>query len=64
MEPVQDLIVKNNTEAQRFEAELDGESAVTDYYLNNNIIILRHTEVSPALEGRGGSAKTCAGSAR
>ncbi|CAA9259511.1 MAG: hypothetical protein AVDCRST_MAG93-2124 [uncultured Chloroflexia bacterium] len=57
MEPVQDLTIKNNTEAQRFEAELDGERAVTDYYLNNNIIILRHTEVSPALEGRGVARK-------
>ncbi len=53
MEPIQELTVKNNIEAQRFEAELDGERAVTDYHLKDNIIILTHTEVSPALEGRG-----------
>lgn len=57
MESVQDLTVKNNTEAQRFEAALDGESAVTDYHLKNNIIILTHTEVAPALEGRGVAQK-------
>ncbi len=33
MEPVQELTVKNNTEAQRFEVGLGGESAVTDYQL-------------------------------
>jgi predicted GNAT family acetyltransferase len=57
MESVQNLTVRNNTEAQRFEVELGGERAVTDYYLNNNIIILRHTEVSPGLEGRGVARK-------
>jgi len=34
-----------------------GESAVTDYQLKNNILILTYTEVSPALEGRGVARK-------
>lgn len=31
MDPKHDLTVKNNTKTQRFEVELDGEHAVTDY---------------------------------
>lgn len=53
MEPIQDIPITNNAEAQRFEAQLGDERAVAEYHLKNNIIIFTHTEVPEVMEGKG-----------
>jgi len=40
-------------EAHRFEATLDGHTGRLDYALSGDVMTLVHTEVDPALEGRG-----------
>jgi hypothetical protein len=39
--------------AHRFEATLDGRDGRLDYAVRGNVMTLVHTEVDPALEGRG-----------
>lgn len=53
MDATQDLPIINNTEAQRFEAQLGAEQAVANYHLKNDIIIFTHTEVPEVMEGKG-----------
>ena len=46
-----------NEETHRFEAHLGDETAFTEYVLHNGALVLPHTVVPPAFEGRGvGSA--------
>ncbi len=45
--------VQHNAEASRFEAQADGLLARCDYRLSDGVMLLTHTEVPPALEGRG-----------
>ena len=46
-----------NQATGRFEAYLDGETAFTEYVLHNGAMVLPHTVVPPAFEGKGvGSA--------
>ena len=40
-------------DAHRFEATLDGHAARLDYSVRGDVMTLVHTEVDPALEGRG-----------
>lgn len=49
--------VTHNTAADRFEVNLDGDTAFADYRVEAGDITLPHTVVPPAFEGRGvGSA--------
>ncbi len=49
-----DVEVVHNPAAQRFEVRLEGHLAVLDYVLRDaRTVIFPHTEVPPALEGRG-----------
>lgn len=48
-----DVAVVHNLEAQRFEANVDGQRAFVAYRLHNGTIVFTHTEVPPALQGRG-----------
>lgn len=50
--------ITNNTEANRYEAHLDGKLAgFAEYLLSNGLITFSHTETDPAFQGRGvGSA--------
>jgi predicted GNAT family acetyltransferase len=51
------LNVVLNEATHRFEAYLDGETAFTEYVLHNGAMVLPHTVVPPAFEGKGvGSA--------
>lgn len=51
------LAIADDPERSRFAAEVDGRTAFVEYRLRGNQIYLAHTEVPPALEGRGiGSA--------
>jgi uncharacterized protein len=49
--------VDHNHENQRFEIAIDGHQAVLSYMLNGNLIIFTHTNVPPAIEGRGIGSK-------
>ena len=48
-----DVEVVNNTATSRFEVTLDGETAFAEYRLKPGKIILPHTVVPPAFEGKG-----------
>lgn len=61
------VTVTNNTEAHRFEVNLDGEVAFAEYNLVDHGIILPHTLVPESFEGKGVAsalAKTALGYAR
>jgi uncharacterized protein len=45
--------VRNNTALNRFELEVDGHLAVSYYRPSPGVITFTHTEVPPALGGRG-----------
>jgi predicted GNAT family acetyltransferase len=45
--------VRNNTELHRFELDVDGHLAVAYYRPSPGLITFTHTEVPPALGGRG-----------
>lgn len=48
-----DVEVTNNTAARRFEVKLDSETAFAEYRLKPGQIVLPHTVVPPAFEGKG-----------
>lgn len=45
--------VIHNPEQQRFECRVDGILCVADYELSNGVMHMTHTEVPPALGGKG-----------
>lgn len=53
-----EVTVTHNQDHARYEARVDGEPAgFVEYQLTDQIIVMSHTEVHPAFEGRGvGSA--------
>ena len=56
------ISVRNNEADGRFEVELDGQVAYTEYRVLESGILFPHTEVPTAFEGRGvGSALVRAG---
>jgi uncharacterized protein len=51
--------IRDNTKAHRFEMDLDGAIAYSNYRREGNVLTILHTEVPEALNGRGiGSALT------
>jgi predicted GNAT family acetyltransferase len=48
-----DVPIRNNQEQSRFEAVVDGETAVLDYELDGEAIAFVHTGVPPAIDNRG-----------
>jgi uncharacterized protein len=48
-----DLTVRDNTDANRFEIDVDGLVAHLDYQRNGNELAILHTEVPPALRRQG-----------
>lgn len=49
-EPIE---IRDDREAMRYEASIDGQIALVDYSLKGDTLDLTHTEVPKALEGRG-----------
>ena len=45
--------IRDNPEQQRFELDADGHTAVAYYRLSPGLITFVHTEVDPAVSGRG-----------
>ena len=45
--------VANNAEQSRFEAVVDGKTAVLDYQLDGDVIAFTHTGVPPAIQDQG-----------
>jgi predicted GNAT family acetyltransferase len=57
-DPAQDgFAIVHNRDAARFEARIDGWLCRCDYMLIDGVMHLVHTEVAPALEGRGIAAR-------
>ena len=50
---VEPLPVVMNETSHRFEVELDGQTAFAEYILQHDAIVLPHTVVPDAFEGRG-----------
>jgi predicted GNAT family acetyltransferase len=48
-----EIEVRHNAAASRFEATVGGLLGVANYNLVGNVMRIHHTEVPPALEGRG-----------
>lgn len=53
----ENITVTNNPAANRFEITIDGHTAFAAYGWVENDIVFTHTEVPPALEGRGVASK-------
>ena len=45
--------IRHVTDCSRFEASVDGHACHADYRLAAGVMELTHTEVAPAVEGRG-----------
>jgi predicted GNAT family acetyltransferase len=45
--------IEHRPERHRFEATLEGHPGRLDYRLHGDVMTIVHTEVDPALEGRG-----------
>jgi predicted GNAT family acetyltransferase len=45
--------VEHNIAKQRFECTVDGLLCVADYQMSNGVMLLTHTRVPDALQGRG-----------
>lgn len=54
---IPDYTVRHNTEASRFEAEINGLLCIAEYRLRGNVVDMHHTVVPPALEGHGIAAR-------
>lgn len=52
-EPTPTPEIRQNLDQNRFELSADGSTAVLEYSLENDTIILRDTRVPPELGGRG-----------
>jgi hypothetical protein len=52
-----EIEVRHNAAASRFEATVGGLLCVANYNLVGNVMRIHHTEVPPALEGRGIAGK-------
>lgn len=52
---------RNNPAAQRYELEVDGALAVMDYQARSGALLITHTRVPSALEGRGIGGRLVAG---
>jgi predicted GNAT family acetyltransferase len=53
--------VRNNTAESRFELDVDGHLAVAYYTFSPGVVTFTHTEVPPALGGRGIGSKLAKG---
>lgn len=49
-------VIRNET-ASRFEATVDGQLCIADYRLQDGVMVMPHTVVPPALQGRGIAAE-------
>jgi len=56
-----DASVRDNSERHRFELDIDGEVVFSNYTRDGNTITFMHTEVPPALNGRGIGSKLVRG---
>jgi len=45
--------IEHQPERGRFEARIDGMLCIADYRLDSGVMTMVHTEVPPALQGRG-----------
>ena len=53
--------VRDNTQRSRFELDLDGNTAFAEYRRADGVLTVMHTEVPPALNGKGIGSKLVRG---
>jgi uncharacterized protein len=53
--------IRNNTQLNRFELDVDGRTAVSYYKLAPGVITFTHTEVPQELSGRGNGSRLAHG---
>jgi predicted GNAT family acetyltransferase len=51
------LVVENDEKARQFQIRVEGQVALIQYAYSDGSIVFVHTEVPPALEGRGIAGK-------
>jgi len=51
--PHPSAVIRHAPAQRRFELEFDGETAELDYHLDGDVMVILHTGVSPAVQGRG-----------
>jgi predicted GNAT family acetyltransferase len=57
-----EISVSDNSKAHRYELRLGAEVAAhADYQVEGDVLVLTHTEVQPAYEGRGLGSKLASG---
>lgn len=49
--------IVHNTDARQFQVEVEGHRGVIDYTLRNGVMTITHTDVPPAIGGRGVAAE-------
>lgn len=55
------MAVRDNAERHRFEMDVDGGVAFASYRADESVVVVTHTEVPAALNGRGLGSKLAAG---
>lgn len=53
--------VRDNPERSRYELEVSGETAIADYRLEGDTLLITHTHTPPALRGQGIAGRLVAG---
>jgi predicted GNAT family acetyltransferase len=53
--------VRDNTALHRFELDVDGATAFSDYRRSSDVLTIMHTEVPPALNGKGVGSRLARG---
>ena len=55
------MTVRDNTQAQRFELDEDGQTAFANYRRNGPQVVIPHVEAPPALRGKGTAGRLMEG---
>jgi predicted GNAT family acetyltransferase len=53
--------VRDNTALHRFELDVDGATAFSEYRRSSGVLTIMHTEVPPALNGKGVGSRLARG---
>ncbi|NIJ07429.1 hypothetical protein FHS31_001025 [Sphingomonas vulcanisoli] len=53
--------VRDNEAAQRYELDVDGQTAIAAYHREGDVVVFTHTKVPDALQGQGIASRLIAG---
>ncbi len=51
------MAVRDNTERRRFEMDVEGGMAFANYRADDSVVVVTHTEVPAALQGKGAGSR-------